>query len=464
LLRAEASTSSTSYGYAWHCEQHLPLLLLCFCNCLFCSSEIFACRQLPGLKLQHACLQLCLLLAQALPSGRNSDRHARAVLALQSQLGQPQARIVLEAQTAAQLHAAGLQEQQHVAAAADELRQQLAASESKRAAAEARAAGLQEQVLQLQQQLAETQAKQQIADQLVRNSSVPQVQQGEQLQPQHTEQQQQKRQRLRQEPMVRSIAPASAAAAGGLGPAGLALVKQELGALPSQQQLQYWQLADRPFDAADLQQLVSHYLLPGQAATLAGRANRSGRARPALVQVPDRLQRHYPMLAPSLHGLLAQLQQQQQQQQATGSNIKHSGKRKAADLAGSFAESPAAVVLLRALRCLQLWESRQVTQPDMPTLLQRLAGVGGGAAAAAGGDGAGDVEEVVDLTADDDGVAGGSGHTAAAAGESESDVMQAFVAGQIDVLLVREQQSRQGGSSCAAAPAHAVRVKDELEY
>jgi hypothetical protein len=38
------------------------------------------------------------------------------------------------------------------------------------------------------------------------------------------------------------------------------------------------------------------------------RANRSGRARPAMVQVPDIVQRHYPVLAPSLHGLMKQLQ------------------------------------------------------------------------------------------------------------------------------------------------------------
>jgi hypothetical protein len=102
----------------------------------------------------------------------------------------------------------------------------------------------------------------------------------------------------------------------------------------------------------------------------------------------------------------------------------------------------------------------------MPTLLQRLAGVGGGAvaaAAAAGGHEAGDVEEVLDLTADDEGEAGGGDHAAAAAaGESEADLMQAFLAGQIDVLLVSEQQRGQG-SSWAAAPAHAVRVKDDPE-
>jgi hypothetical protein len=101
----------------------------------------------------------------------------------------------------------------------------------------------------------------------------------------------------------------------------------------------------------------------------------------------------------------------------------------------------------------------------MPTLLQRLAGVGGGAAAAAaaaaGGDAAGDVEEGFDLTGDDEGEPGSGGH-AAAAGESESDVLQAFLAGQIDVLLLSQQQRSQGGS-WAAAPGHAVRVKDEPE-
>ena len=47
----------------------------------------------------------------------------------------------------------------------------------------------------------------------------------------------------------------TAAAAAPLGPAALALVKQELGMLPSQQQHKYWQLADQPYDAAELSQL-----------------------------------------------------------------------------------------------------------------------------------------------------------------------------------------------------------------
>jgi hypothetical protein len=248
-----------------------------------------------------------------------------------------------------------------------------------------------------------------------------------------------------------------AAGESGLGPAGLAVVKQELGALPSQLQLQYWQLADKPFDAIQLQQLVTHYLLPGKAKTLSGRANRSGRARPAMVEVPDIAHRQYPVLAPSLHDLLGQLQHP-----ASSSNMKHNSKRKAADKACGFVESPAAVVLLRALRCLQLWESRQVTQPDMPTMLQRLAGVDGGAAAAAAaagsdGDAGMDVLEYVDLTGDCD--ADDQGQPGEAACESAQ--LQAFLAGQVDVLLVREQQGRQGSSG--AGLGHGVRVKAEPE-
>ncbi|KAF6263253.1 hypothetical protein COO60DRAFT_1635284 [Scenedesmus sp. NREL 46B-D3] len=242
----------------------------------------------------------------------------------------------------------------------------------------------------------------------------------------------------------------------GLGPAGLALVKQELGALPSQQQLQYWQLADKAFDAGQLQALATHYLMPRKAATLTGRANRSGRARPALVDAPDIVQQQYPVLAPCLHRLLAQVQQQQQ----PDAIVQPKGKRKAADQASSFAESAASVVLLRALRCLQLWEARQVTQPDMPTLLQRMAGQGSAAAEAADTADA-DVTEVVDLTsADDDDNAGLGGQAAAAAAAAAaSDQLQAFLAGQVDVLLVREQQGRQQGG--AAATAAGVRVKDE---
>jgi hypothetical protein len=241
---------------------------------------------------------------------------------------------------------------------------------------------------------------------------------------------------------VTTVDARATGAAAGLGPAGLSLVKQELGALPSQQQLQYWQLADAPYDGAQLQALVQRYLLPRQAETLIGRANRSGRARPAKVNVADVVQQQYPLLAPSLHGLLAQVQQQPHQQQPHSSR----GKGNAAVLASTCAQSPAAVVLLRALRCLQLWESRQVTQPEMPTLLQRLAGVGGGTAAAAAADA--DVTEVMDLTGDDE---DGSGE--AAAGNVEQ--LQAFLAGEIDLLLVREQQG------VGAGAAAAVRVKDE---
>jgi hypothetical protein len=265
-------------------------------------------------------------------------------------------------------------------------------------------------------------------------------------------------QEQQQQEQVQSLAvqPPAAAAASGLGPAGLSLVKQELGDLPSQQQLQYWQLADRPFEPAELQQLVTHYLMPWQAETLIGRANRSGRARPALVAAPDIVQQQYPMLAPSLHELLTQLQQQQQPSSSNAA-AKSRSRGKAGSAAGSFAESPAAVVLLRALRCLQLWETRQVTQPEMPTLLQRLAGVGSSSAAAAAAAGEDEVEEVINCTADDDDDDDHSCTAAAAAAESEQ--LAAFLAGQVEVLLVREQQQQQGGGASAAP--NGVRVKDE---
>jgi hypothetical protein len=115
------------------------------------------------------------------------------------------------------------------------------------------------------------------------------------------------------------------------------------------------------------------------------------------------VQQQYLVLAPKLHDLLTQVQQQQQSGEG-GTAARSRGRRRAGNAgrtAGSFAESPAAVVLLRALRCLQLWESRQITQPEMPAMLQRLAGVGSSAAAAATA-GEVEVEEVIDLTAHDD--------------------------------------------------------------
>jgi hypothetical protein len=235
-------------------------------------------------------------------------------------------------------------------------------------------------------------------------------------------------------------------------------VKQELGALPSKQQLQYWQLADRPFEPADLQQLVTHYLMPRQAEALRGRANRSGRARPVIVTVADIVQRQYPVLAPKLHALLAQVQQEQQPPGSSSggsSSISRSGAKGQQNPAvgsSSFAETPGAVVLLRGLRCLQLWETRQVTRPEMPMMLQRLAGIDSSAAAAASGKV--EVEEVVDLTADDDGDDSSSG--------SGAEQLAAFLAGQVEVLLVREQQQQQARrQGPGTGPTAGVLVKDE---
>jgi hypothetical protein len=182
-----------------------------------------------------------------------------------------------------------------------------------------------------------------------------------------------------------------------------------------------------------------------------------------MVQVPDIVHWQYAVLAPSLHGLMAQLQQEHPGgiSSSKGSSSGRTAKRKAAELAGSFVESPAAVVLLRALRCLQLRETRQVTQPEMPTLLQRLAQERGGAAAAATAAAAGSngnagmvVCEIVDLTGDCD----ADGQCQPVEASCESAQFQAFLAGHVDVLLVREQQGSSG-----AGLAHGVRVKDELE-
>jgi hypothetical protein len=261
---------------------------------------------------------------------------------------------------------------------------------------------------------------------------------------------------------------AAAATSRGLGPAGLALVKQEVGALPSQQQLQYWQQADRPFDAAYLQVLLQQFMMPRQVKTLAGRANRSGRARPALVDVADRVTQQYAVLAPTLYGLLLQVQQEQQRLgisssigagQKTANSQTNKRKRTAPQqlsAAAVYAKSAAAVVLLRALRCLQLWESRMVSQPDMPTLLQRLAGRGSAAAAPAGSTAAVEVEEFVDLTGGDDD-AEMDGDAAAAA-----EQLQAFLVGEVDLLLVREQGRAKKGAVGLGAAAAVVKMEAEV--
>lgn len=68
------------------------------------------------------------------------------------------------------------------------------------------------------------------------------------------------------------------AAAAGLGPDALALVQHEVDAMPNEQQLQYWRLADQPFDAVELQQLVERYLMPTKV-TQGNYESRNGRQR-----------------------------------------------------------------------------------------------------------------------------------------------------------------------------------------
>ena len=221
------------------------------------------------------------------------------------------------------------------------------------------------------------------------------------------------------EPAVDSAPP--------LGTAARALVKQEPGALPSQQQQKYWQLADLPYNAAELSQLVDHYLLPYIAQRHVAHGLRSGRGREAEVLVPvtiPRIQQHYPVLASVVLQLHAQVEQEVQeveQQQHVSSSV-------------SPAATPSSERLLLVLRCLFLWGKHQAQEQQLPSLLQILL-VRARAAAAAGTEtGAeamedSDVEEVLDLTQDDD--------------EVPQEQLEAFLAGECEVMLVREVQGKQ---------------------
>ena len=247
-----------------------------------------------------------------------------------------------------------------------------------------------------------------------------------------------------------------------LGPAALVLVKQELGALPSQQQQKYWQLADVPYDPAELSQLVEHYLEPYIATRHVTRGLRSGRGREAQVLVPvkfTRIQQHYPVLAPvvlQLHDQVKreeqqeqqrqqkqqqehQQQQEQQQQQKQQKQKQQSQHPQQQHMSSSTipAATPSSVRLLLVLRCLFLWGRHQAQEQQLPSLLQSLLVR---ARAAAGGSGAqvgaeamedSDVEEVVDLTNEheDD--------------EVPQEELEAFLAGECEVMLVREVRGKQ---------------------
>ena len=182
-----------------------------------------------------------------------------------------------------------------------------------------------------------------------------------------------------------------------LGPAALALVKQELGALPSQQQHKYWQLADLPYDAAELSQHVEQYLLPYIAERHVAHESRSGRAPregPLLVPVRiPRIQQHYPVLAPAVLQLYEQVQEEQQQRQEQQQQEGRDKQKKKRHQQGQeqqqkkrrrqqqqkqgssgcfFASTPSSERLLLVLRCLCLWGRHQAQEQQLPSLLQGL--------------------------------------------------------------------------------------------
>ena len=201
----------------------------------------------------------------------------------------------------------------------------------------------------------------------------------------------------------------------GLGPVGLALVKEELGALPSEDQRKYWALADLPFDPEEFQHLVEHYLSSYVASRSISRATRSGRVRESIRNIPVnelRIEKHYPTLAPAVLQLYEQVQSDQQQQQQQEQQP----------------ESEAAKRLLHVLRCLCLWSQHQATEPQLPSMLQCIAAKLAGQDA----EGPSDLVEVVDLSAEE---------ADEAAQDQSKQAMQDFLC---DLVIVKDVPGRQG--------------------
>jgi hypothetical protein len=184
-----------------------------------------------------------------------------------------------------------------------------------------------------------------------------------------------------------SIDPAAAAAAGGdgtreywhtavqqplaaagatEGPQALRLLQEAKEAgflyLPNEQQMDYFLLADQPYDDAQLQELDTAQLAPQLATRSIGRINRSGAIREAVMTVPmgkSHVQHVYPALAPGFENLIAALpeqqrqlllQQQQQQQQPTQKKRKLNDSSSTSAAAAACDPTDAAMLLLQALR------------------------------------------------------------------------------------------------------------------
>ena len=227
--------------------------------------------------------------------------------------------------------------------------------------------------------------------------------------------------------------------------------------------------------------LVEHYLLPYIAERHVAHESRSGRAsRESQLLVPvgiPRIQQHYPVLAPAVLQLYEQGQAEQQQGQEQGQEQqgqqqqqegqdkqskkrqqqgqeqqqrKRRGKQQQQKPCSSFVPTPSSERLLLVLRCLCLWGRHQVQEQQLPSLLQGLlskarAAGGGGGGVGMGGMGDPDVQEVVDLTGDDDGDRE----------EVPQEVLESFLAGECEVMLVRVVAGRD--------QQRGVKVKAELE-
>jgi hypothetical protein len=194
--------------------------------------------------------------------------------------------------------------------------------------------------------------------------------------------------------------------------------------LPNEQQLQYYSLADTPFNAAELVQLHSRYLAPKTVRTVQTDASSAAGSRRSTRQATksSRVEQQFALLAPGLLRLRDAVYV-----------FKHTTST-AAIPASAVPQNAASRELLLALRCLHKWEGRMVQQQEPPMLLQVLL-----LGKLQGGGGEGEVVEVVDLAADDD-------------REQEQQRQQRlFEESGADCMVVRVKQGQAATKGVAAA-------------
>jgi hypothetical protein len=226
-----------------------------------------------------------------------------------------------------------------------------------------------------------------------------------------------------------------------LGRAATRLLKDHLHAkllpgLPNEQQLQYYELADKPFSAGELVQLHSRYLTPKTVRTVqadagvASSSAASGNSRESRrVGKSTRAQQQFPLLAPGLLRLRDAVYV-----------FKHSTST-AEIPASAVPQNPSASKLLLALRCLSEWGGKMVQQQEPPMLLQVLL-----LGRVQGFEKEGDVVEYVDLAGDDD------------REQEQQRQQQLFEESGGDCMMVHVEQ----GPAASGASGAAVAVKKEL--